>query len=726
MRTLSATLQASQESSNLQPRIKITFSKTGQSDIVVEQDRILRVTSQEETTDKQNIEVIFNNSDGYFTSLDLKGWNAVFQWGLVTTAGAEYSALPTTKVISQYLTSAPGILQCRMSLVGIPNLLAEDKASDDYLLHKSSTKTVKDLFTEVADGAAVDGEQTEEQTTSDSYIGLDANIWLAGQRLVLSETVTKLSFKLKKTGSPTGNITFRIRDVEQTQLSSKVLGDASTLTTSPVWYEVTFTTPVVPNASFPEHWIYCEYVGGDASNYVQVAYNSSNVKAGEWYVEKNTTDEVPANFSNYDCAYRYKYTGAGVGVFSHCEAYEVVYDSEDALIDVYTPQDGFRINEGESRLDVLNRLLQYTGCAKRIEADGKIHVFVPTTTGTTYDSEYSLASGEHAFFSKVTRNALVIPNKITVHSYPDDADQYTGLATDATSFALLPMPDFVRAKLISNAQAEDIAEAMIARLQVEGQRGTASVPNNLGAEVYDYIKVTDARQSDSRVGNIGYIHRSYTPGTVPTMTFSFGKTALKAVAGTRPSLLPSGRQLSEPKEEGEKTSWEFLKPIIQEIFGLLDDIVTVLESFKKRLGWLENEATPATPYFTKEEIISEFPKTSAFEFIIDGGGSVITTGQKGHIEVPFDCSIKQVTMLADQSGSIVVDVWKDTYANFAPTDADSITASSPPTITTATKSQDAALTGWTTALSDGDVLAFNVDSCTTITRALLTLIVRKA
>ena len=108
-------------------------------------------------------------------------------------------------------------------------------------------------------------------------------------------------------------------------------------------------------------------------------------------------------------------------------------------------------------------------------------------------------------------------------------------------------------------------------------------------------------------------------------------------------------------------------------------------------------------------------------FIIDGGGSTITTGVKGDLEIPFACTINRVTMLADASGSIVVDIWKDTYANFPPTDADSITASAVPTISTATKSQDATLTGWTTAIAAGDTLRFNVDSATTIQRLTISL-----
>jgi hypothetical protein len=110
---------------------------------------------------------------------------------------------------------------------------------------------------------------------------------------------------------------------------------------------------------------------------------------------------------------------------------------------------------------------------------------------------------------------------------------------------------------------------------------------------------------------------------------------------------------------------------------------------------------------------------------IDGSAFAITTGVKGDLVIPFTCTINSVTLLADQSGSIAIDIWKDTYANYPPTDADSITASAVPTITTDTDSQDTTLTGWTTALTKGDTLRFNVDSCTSITRVTLHLQVTK-
>jgi hypothetical protein len=108
-------------------------------------------------------------------------------------------------------------------------------------------------------------------------------------------------------------------------------------------------------------------------------------------------------------------------------------------------------------------------------------------------------------------------------------------------------------------------------------------------------------------------------------------------------------------------------------------------------------------------------------FVIDGGEVAITTGIKGDIEVPFDCEIQAVTLLADQSGSIVVDIWVAPYADYPPTDADSITAAAPPTITAAVKSQDATLTDWTVALTEGDILRFNVDSVATVERVTVSL-----
>jgi len=118
-------------------------------------------------------------------------------------------------------------------------------------------------------------------------------------------------------------------------------------------------------------------------------------------------------------------------------------------------------------------------------------------------------------------------------------------------------------------------------------------------------------------------------------------------------------------------------------------------------------------------------------FLIDGGGVAISTGVKGYITVDFACTILQATLLADQTGSIIVDIFKCTYTNFDagsthPVSGDKITASAPPTITSTYKSKDATLTGWTTSIAAGDVLAFNVNSVSTITRCAVMLTVQRA
>jgi hypothetical protein len=115
------------------------------------------------------------------------------------------------------------------------------------------------------------------------------------------------------------------------------------------------------------------------------------------------------------------------------------------------------------------------------------------------------------------------------------------------------------------------------------------------------------------------------------------------------------------------------------------------------------------------------PITGSLTFVIDGGGVVITTGQKGHIEMRFACTFTGWTILGDQSGSIVVDVWKDTYANFPPTGADSIAGTEKPTLAAAQKNQDLALSSWSPAVVAGDILAFNVDSVATLLRAAVSL-----
>ncbi len=114
-----------------------------------------------------------------------------------------------------------------------------------------------------------------------------------------------------------------------------------------------------------------------------------------------------------------------------------------------------------------------------------------------------------------------------------------------------------------------------------------------------------------------------------------------------------------------------------------------------------------------------FP-TLVIPFLMDGGGSVITTGSKGWVRMPGDITFTGWEVFADASGSIEVDILRSTYANL-PAFA-SIAGTDLPTLTAAQKNQSQDLTGWTRAVNEGDYIEFVVNSASTVERAVVVLV----
>jgi len=112
------------------------------------------------------------------------------------------------------------------------------------------------------------------------------------------------------------------------------------------------------------------------------------------------------------------------------------------------------------------------------------------------------------------------------------------------------------------------------------------------------------------------------------------------------------------------------------------------------------------------------------QVVIDGGGSTITTGIKMDVYIPFGLTWTGWTAMANQSGAIQVDLWRDSYFNFPPVDGDSITGSAPIAILATNNKafgNASTMTGWSLAMLGGDVLRFNVDSATSIQRVTISL-----
>jgi len=189
-------------------------------------------------------------------------------------------------------------------------------------------------------------------------------------------------------------------------------------------------------------------------------------------------------------------------------AVTATYDSEDSIIDSFKPADFFSVETNETRLEKIKELLSYTGCKMRFEDDGQMHILDPVTTGTTYAYEYRLAVATyHTFFSKAIRERFINPNKEIVSSHTDHTPQYSGNATSATSYALDPKIRTTQRRLASSAQGTVIAGALIEQTELASERGSITVPMNVGQEVWDYVLVTDSRQGDTRAGNVQHYQR---------------------------------------------------------------------------------------------------------------------------------------------------------------------------------------------------------------------------
>jgi len=107
--------------------------------------------------------------------------------------------------------------------------------------------------------------------------------------------------------------------------------------------------------------------------------------------------------------------------------------------------------------------------------------------------------------------------------------------------------------------------------------------------------------------------------------------------------------------------------------------------------------------------------------VMDNGDYPLVAGKIVRVKVDYPCTIQSAELVADQSGSAVVDIWKKAYSSLPATVANTITASAKPTLSAALKYQDATLTGWTKTIAAGEYLYFKLDSSSTITALTISL-----
>ena len=126
--------------------------------------------------------------------------------------------------------------------------------------------------------------------------------------------------------------------------------------------------------------------------------------------------------------------------------------------------------------------------------------------------------------------------------------------------------------------------------------------------------------------------------------------------------------------------------------------------------------------------------TRTIGITIDGGGNAPSTGIKGFVTIPYNCTITGWTAIADQSGSASVDVCyvagsgaPPTAPNI-PTDSNKISASAPVVLSSAQSAAggSSAISTWSTSLGQWGTVMFNLNSVTTCTRVSVQLFVQLA
>ena len=111
--------------------------------------------------------------------------------------------------------------------------------------------------------------------------------------------------------------------------------------------------------------------------------------------------------------------------------------------------------------------------------------------------------------------------------------------------------------------------------------------------------------------------------------------------------------------------------------------------------------------------------TRTVNYVIDSGSLPMQLGDKGKLTIDVTGVIENIRVLADQTGDIVLDIGKASFADYPA--FNSITAGQRVQLTNSNKYFDDVLNNWTTTINAGDILNFNVVSVNNIRRLLISL-----
>lgn len=215
---------------------------------------------------------------------------------------------------------------------------------------------------------------------------------------------------------------------------------------------------------------------------------------------------------------------------------------------------------------------------------------------------------------------------------------------------------------------------------------------------------------------------------------SLGSTSVKIYESTsgKTIIMPVGEIMFRKDENDPADKYFFVDGLNNNILERIstDEMVSppfsgTLDSFLDSLAPIAGAGSPAFPDPTKADLVSGKVPVSQLPddvrmlcFSIESDLN-LTSGVKNLMIVPYDCTIVGWDLIADSVGSVVLDVWR--ASSTVPTAADTITGTEKPTLSSQQINSDDALTTWSTSLTIDDVLAFYVETGSTVKKLTLKL-----
>ena len=178
--------------------------------------------------------------------------------------------------------------------------------------------------------------------------------------------------------------------------------------------------------------------------------------------------------------------------------------TSDGIVDVYKPFMVFNVEQIESVGELLYRLLATTKSYLRVRANHVFDIIYPQTGDSVDRTWYSY---QIPYFNEylekinvlIPNTINVLCNKTTPASDPnwqtDTTTIIVGTATDSAQVEKYgEILDVYTEPLINNqADANNLAGAILTRIQAEMMAGQLLIPHDAGLELHDGLSVVDTR-----------------------------------------------------------------------------------------------------------------------------------------------------------------------------------------------------------------------------------------